>query len=414
MAFAAGIPDRKTSEQSRQTADCIQRKLFLDAWDFRYGEGSSVTNTICIATASHDIPTETFIRTHIDCLPFHKLVLTGSDLTKLSDGSSVTDRSAVRKRVHGLLDRFGRFNYEEFRAARLAQFFKEKKVSAVLCEYGMAACLMTDACNQADIPLIAHFHGYDAYNEEVIEQHLDDYKRLFESTADIVGVSKAMCRRLVELGAKEQSVHYIPYFVDRTQFSRCFPEKQPPTFLAVGRLVEKKAPILTITAFERVLSAIPNAKLEIVGSGPLLGPCQQLIKALNVSTNVVLHGSQSHEFVADAMQRARCFVQHSVRAQNGDSEGTPLSILEAQASGLPVVATSHAGIADVVEHKKTGFLVNECDVFSMANHMIEIGSDANLTQRLGEQARERIDRNFNYDHTLRKLEQTIENAIASK
>jgi glycosyltransferase involved in cell wall biosynthesis len=111
------------------------------------------------------------------------------------------------------------------------------------------------------------------------------------------------------------------------------------------------------------------------------------------------------------MRQARVFVQHSVVAADGNREGTPVAIIEAGASGLPVVATRHAGIPDVVVEGSTGFLVDERDVEGMARHMIRLAQDAELAGRLGRAARERVQVHFSTETSIRRLWTIITSCI---
>jgi glycosyltransferase involved in cell wall biosynthesis len=111
------------------------------------------------------------------------------------------------------------------------------------------------------------------------------------------------------------------------------------------------------------------------------------------------------------MRKARAFVQHSMQANDGDSEGTPLAILEAGASGLPVVSTRHAGIPDVVLDSDTGLLVEEGDVDGMAQCMIRLAESPKLALELGTAARERIAEDFTLDASIRGLWRIVETVM---
>ena len=111
------------------------------------------------------------------------------------------------------------------------------------------------------------------------------------------------------------------------------------------------------------------------------------------------------------MRRARAAVQHSMRASNGDSEGTPNSLKEAGASGLPVVATRHGGIPDIIIDGKTGFLVDEGDVERMAEYMTQLAKDPILAARLGRAAREHVCAEFSMEQSIGNLWRESEAAI---
>jgi glycosyltransferase involved in cell wall biosynthesis len=217
-----------------------------------------------------------------------------------------------------------------------------------------------------------------------------------------------MQEQLARLGAPRDKIVYIPYGVDTTVFDRAAPAEAPPWFVAVGRFVEKKAPFITLSAFAKVLPLCPEARLTMIGDGPLLGPCKHLAHAMGISSAVEFLGPQSPEAVAATMRKSRAFVQHSVRATNGDCEGTPVAILEAQAAGLPVVATRHAGIKDVVVEGQSGLLVDELDGDGMADAMRLLAEDAGLAARMGRVGRQIVLDSFSLPRAIQRLASLIE------
>jgi glycosyltransferase involved in cell wall biosynthesis len=182
-------------------------------------------------------------------------------------------------------------------------------------------------------------------------------------------------------------------------------------FLAVGRFVEKKGTHLTLLAFAKALEEAPGARLVMAGDGPLLAPCKQMARGLGLGDRVVFLGAVDHAGVAHLMREARAFVQHSLKAEDGNSEGTPVSVLEAGASRLPVIATAHAGIADAVVHGTTGMLVAEGDVEGMARCMVELARAPELAARLGAAGRERIAREYSMEGSVARLWRVVEEAI---
>ena len=142
----------------------------------------------------------------------------------------------------------------------------------------------------------------------------------------------------------------------------------------------------------------------MIDEGLLRDVCMDLAMTLNIEDAVTFLGAQPPTVVRQEMRQARCFVQHSVTAEsNGDSEGTPVGILEAGASGLPVVSTRHAGILDVVIDEETGLLVDERDVAGMALRMRRMLDDPDLAARLGQAARTRIKRHFSMEQSIGRL-----------
>ena len=121
----------------------------------------------------------------------------------------------------------------------------------------------------------------------------------------------------------------------------------------------------------------------------------------------------SHEQVAIEMRRARVFVQHSVTTpEQGDMEGKPVAIMEAMACGLPVVATRHSGIVELIDDQVTGLLVDEYDVQGMAEAMVLLAGNDELVSRVGKNASARIHGDPLISDHVGILERLIEKTIA--
>jgi glycosyltransferase involved in cell wall biosynthesis len=363
---------------------------------------------VCVVTPYEPALTETFIRAHIERLPARVTTVYGWPTTV--DGRRVLP--AARRAYHAALRRISGDGVERELTAAYTTAFRRAGADAVLAEYGDVGARVVAACRRLRLPLVVHFHGYDASVRDVLEAHAESYSVMFREAAAIVAVSRAMQRKLIALGAPPEKVHYNPYGIDCRRFGGADPAGAPPVFIAVGRFVDKKAPQLTLAAFAEVHRAHREARLRMVGDGPLLDECRAQAAGLGLDGAVEFLGPRPHDEVQAEMRAARCFVQHSVEAPNGDCEGTPLGILEAGASGLPVVATRHAGIPDVVVEGETGLLVDERDARGMAEHMLRLARDPELAGRFGAAARRRVAENFSMEMSDRKLWSIIESCIA--
>jgi glycosyltransferase involved in cell wall biosynthesis len=361
---------------------------------------------ICVVTPYLPSPSETFIRGHVTDLPASALLVHGWRPT-VGERRVLSLPSRLLHKAGRMLFRTG---IEREVTAAYMKVFRDHRADAVLAEYGATGVVVGAACRRLGIPLVVHFHGFDASVRSLLEEHVETYPAMFRSAAAIVAVSQAMRTKLISLGAPDAKVHYNPCGVDCGAFAGGSPADAPPVLLAVGRLVEKKAPQLTLTAFAEVFRAEPAARLRMIGDGPLLEACRELATALAIDQAVTFLGIQPPEVVQREMRGARAFVQHSVEGANGDCEGTPVGILEAGASGLPVVATRHGGIPDVVIEGETGFLVAEKDVSGMATHMLTLVRSPELAGRMGQQARARIEGHFSNARSLARLWSIIEAA----
>lgn len=286
---------------------------------------------------------------------------------------------------------------------------KQNKIQLVFAQYGTVAHHLVKICRHLNIPLITHFHGYDASVYSIIE-NCSNYKEVFNYSKFVIAVSISMQNRLIELGCPEEKVIYNVYGPSKI-FYHINPQFNDEIFIGVGRFVEKKAPYYIILAFSQVVKKYPNAKLIIGGDGNLFEVCKNLIRYLKIENNVLLPGVISREEFTNYLESALAFVQHSVTAINGDQEGTPVAILEASAAGLPVIATFHGGIPDVIIDGQTGFLVKEHDVDAMANKMMLLLEDKVLAIKLGANGKNKVFSNFSIERHLQKLNEIIQLSI---
>jgi colanic acid/amylovoran biosynthesis glycosyltransferase len=354
-------------------------------------------------------PSETFLRAHIEQLPFEVSVVAGRP-PALHGQPLLSQALPARAWRKGLRVLRGQ-GWDAEATAAYTEALRRCRPDVVLAEYGEVGVAVHPACQQAGVPLVVHYHGYDASMTEVLQRLGSSYRALFRDAAAVVAVSRAMREQLLRLGADPQRLHWNAYGVDCEQFAGADPLRAPPTFLAVGRLTAKKAPDLTLHAFACMHRTRPETRLRVIGFGPLLEPCRALAQDLGVAYAVTFPGVQPPGKVQEEMRAARCFVQHSVVAADGDMEGTPVSILEAGASGLPVVATRHAGIPDVIVDGQTGFLVAERDVESMAERMGRLADDAVLAGALGQAGRQRMVAEFSLKDRINRLGQIIAGCV---
>jgi glycosyltransferase involved in cell wall biosynthesis len=365
--------------------------------------------TVCVfvATLKREY-SQTFVHDHLDHLPARTLLLhqEGRALLTKDDLKLLTP---LERLAATILREFGN-GTDAIRDRAVARFLRREGVDAVLVEFADQATSMLVGARAAGVPVIVHFHGFDAYRDTLLREKRDDYPLLFRSAAAVIAVSHAMERQLASIGAPPEKIRYSPCGTDVALFAGGDPAAAPPLFVAVGRFVDKKGPHLTLLAFRAVLDACPAARLVMIGDGPLLGACRTLAQQLGLGEAVTFRGAQPQAEGLRALRGARAFVQHSMVA-GGDSEGTPVAVVEASACGVPVISTSHAGIPDVVLHGETGFVVAEGDVAAMATHMIALARDPLLAAQMGRRARARVVAEFSMERSIGRLWQAIDDAI---
>lgn len=358
---------------------------------------------------------ETFIHNHILYLPFNITVVNGVDIYSLKcDGMPINPGNFTKRLWLFIHKNILRKNSLTFFERKLTQFLFKIKPDVVLFEYGHIGALFYKYCYDSKIPFIVHFHGNDASHRPTLEKFFESYNDMFQKAFGIVAVSRSMVARLNSMGAPIDKIIYNPYGVKLDLFKPSMNKIEEITFLAVGRFVEKKAPHLTILAFYEFSRSYPKSKLIFIGDGELQVSCRQIVKALSLADNVIFLGVKKPQEVSEYLQRSYAFIQHSVIGEDGSAEGTPNSIIEAGASGIPVISTRHEGILDVVENGVNGYLVNEYDILGMADAMKRIVSNRSIRQVMSKNARAIVEKNFNLVNHIELLEDVIIQAAKPK
>ena len=112
----------------------------------------------------------------------------------------------------------------------------------MLAEYGLSGVEMAGICRDVEVPLVVHFHGFDAYRDDILQGYGRHYPELFATASAVIGVSRHMCAQLENLGADPEKVRWNPCGFDEALFAHGDAGANPPVFLAAGRFTEKKAP----------------------------------------------------------------------------------------------------------------------------------------------------------------------------
>lgn len=281
----------------------------------------------------------------------------------------------------------------------------KNKINILFIEYGNHAFDVLELLHEINLPVIIHFHGFDSSVYSEIKR-CNHYKEVFERATYVVAVSKKMKQVLEGFGCPSNKIIYSPCG-PQEEFYTVLPKFAKKQFLSVGRFVDKKAPYYTIMAFKEVFKVHPDAKLFMAGDGALFNTCKNIVEYYRLGDNVRFLGVIDKIQIKKLFEESLAFVQHSITAESGDTEGTPVSVMEASLAGLPVISTKHAGIPDVILHQKTGLLVEEHDVLQMTQYMLSLLENFELAKQLGQSGKEYIHRNFSLSHHISTLQKYI-------
>jgi colanic acid/amylovoran biosynthesis glycosyltransferase len=320
----------------------------------------------------------------------------GEVLPRLREGMILAE-SAGERLAFRLRGRGGRIE-AELRAARPA---------VIHGHFGTDGLLVLPLARALAVPLITSLRGYDVTRTDGAllrsgrlswMRYALGKKRLQCGGALFLAVSDALRDRAIAQGYPEARTitHYNGVDLDR--FRSDMAPREPGLVLHVGRLVEKKGTKVLIEA----VAGIAGATLAIIGDGPLRGALER--QARELGDRVRFLGALRSEEVANWMRRASVLAAPSMTAADGDAEGLPNVVVEAAASGLPVVGTHHSGIPEVIQEGISGFLVPENDAGALAARLSDVLGSESRQNEMGIAARRLAERKFSRQLLTERLE----------
>jgi colanic acid/amylovoran biosynthesis glycosyltransferase len=274
------------------------------------------------------------------------------------------------------------------------------------CHFGTTGRLIADLKDMAAVKcrMITSFHGKDitVYPQQFGKNY---YSRLF-STADMFTAnSRFIMGKMQENGCPASRIVKIPMCLDMGKFAFRAAPPRGNTFkiLTVGRLVEKKGYPFSLAAAALLKAAGVNFVYNIIGDGPLMDDMVKRSRELGIADRVVFHGAMMQDRVKEFYRDSHVFMLPSVTAPNGDTEGQGLVLQEAQAIGLPVLATLHNGFPDSIMDGRTGFLVPEKDAPALFEKLRQLADDEHLCHTMGRLGRQFVEKNFDAQQTGKQL-----------
>lgn len=290
--------------------------------------------------------------------------------------------------------------------------------------FGLDGVLALPLARKLNLPLIVTFHGYFATAEIELNQSKSFYAktrdfvenrgqfyrelyfrnrdRLFQEADHLIAVSNFIRSQLIQKGCPPEKIQVNYIGIDLDKFTSNTEVKREPIVLFVGRLIEKKGCEYLIRAMAEVQSRMPDVELVIIGDGVLRDSLEDL--ASRLLNRYRFLGVQPSEMVKNWMQKASVLAAPSLTTSQGESEGLPMTILEAMAMKLPVVSSKHAGIPEAIIHEQNGLLIAEKDTHALTKYLLDILENPLLQKQFAEEGRRAVEQKFDQKKNIRQLE----------
>ena len=295
--------------------------------------------------------------------------------------------------------------------------FLDKKFDILYCHFGTNGILGT-YLKEIGIngKLVTTFHGYDM-SSFIISNGNNVYKKLFLNGDLFLPISDYWKKKLIRLGCNEKKiiVHRMGINLEKFKFSERRKQfGESIKILAMGRLVEKKGHEYTIQAIAKIIKKYKNLEYIIAGGGPFRSKLENLISELGIKSYIKFLGAVEQNEVLKLYQQAHIFILPSITASNGDQEGIPVVLMEAQATGLSIISTYHTGIPEVIVDGKSGFLVPEGDADALADRLEYLIEHPEIWPDMGRYGRKYVEEKYDIKKLNQQLVKIYQNLISGK
>jgi len=328
---------------------------------------------------------------------------------------------------HGLKDPYSFFNkgwnkifnfYPSF-----AFFMIKDKPNLVHAHFGPSGYSFLSLNRLFAIPLITTFYGSDM---TMLPRHdirwKVRYRKLFQQGDRFLVEGPHMRKCLAELGCPEEKITVQRLGVDlaRVEFVPRLPgEDGKIRVLVAGSFREKKGIPYAIHAFKQVREKHNNLHLTIIGDSASASreekEKQKILGAIDkyrLNDCVTMMGYQPHSVFLRELYKHHIFLSPSVHASDGDTEGgAPVSIIEASASGMPILSTNHCDIPEVVVDRESGYLVPERNIDALAQKLEFLITNPGIWKQMGKGGRKHTEKDYNVKIQVQKLEKIYDKVL---
>jgi colanic acid/amylovoran biosynthesis glycosyltransferase len=284
--------------------------------------------------------------------------------------------------------------------------------------FGPGAIYALPYVGLADLPLVVTFHGYDVpllWNTRRLQPEFWPYAllgaRMLSRMTLGLCASTDLLELLVEHGVPRQKLRLHRLGIDVDTWHSAAEHKDGFEVLMVGRFVAKKGFSYGIRAFAELLREHPGARLVVVGDGPLEPRLRALVAELGIGGSVRFTGAVPNAEVVRLVRASSVLLAPSVVDRDGDRESGLIVAKEAGAASVPVVATVHGGLPEIIEHGVTGLLAQERDVAGLARHLGALAASPTLRAAMGMNAARKMRAEYDNRDRVRALEGLYDEAI---
>jgi glycosyltransferase involved in cell wall biosynthesis len=313
--------------------------------------------------------------------------------------------------------RLNKYDAQKTMQKELFELFAETKADVLLVHYATVADEIWDVLNKCRLPIYIYVHGYDIiwdqndnngnriHNEKYAERVLAISQ---SSNVKFIAASNCSIQNLLLLGIDKNKIYKKTFGVDLANGEKDY-TKKTMTVLFLGRFVDYKGPDIVLQAFLKACDLGFKGKLIMAGDGPLKSMCELISKRSKYRNQIQFTGEVSQHETALLFETADIYTMHNCKGllSNGyDTFG--VSIIEAMSFGLPIVTAGFGGPSEIIDNRVDGILVEENNILSHAEALIELYQSPLLRAALGNNAKKKVLNKYNSEIEKKELFQILQ------
>lgn len=304
-------------------------------------------------------------------------------------------------------------------------FIVRDKPILIHAHFGLSGYSILGIKKIFSIPLITTFYGQDlSMLPHKFPLWQKKYKKLFQQGECFLVEGSHMKKSLTDLGCPEKKVRVQHLGIDFRKIPfqlRNIDKSKEIKILISASFRRKKGIPYAIKAISIVRKKLPKTKIRLTIIGDSTGDKEgetekrkilNTISKYNLTEITKMLGFQPYQLFINNLYKHHIFISPSITSQDGDNEGgVPVSIIEASASGMPVVSTFHCDIPEVILNNKSGYLVKEKDVKELAEKLYDLISNPSIWEKMGRAGRDHMEKNYNIKTQTIKLEKVYDSLL---
>lgn len=305
---------------------------------------------------------------------------------------------------------------------RFTNALRRNSIDLVHAHFGRAGYYALPAIRKLNIPLITSFYGYDVSEYPTkYPAWREYYRELFREVHYVLCLGQKMQENIINLGCPPEKtrIHHLGVNVHSINFQpRVWQPGTPLRVLIASAFRQRKGIPYALEALAQFRNECP-LEITIIGDAPDHPDGRrekqiilETIKRHNLTPIVRMLGQQPYRKLFDEAAQHHIFMGPSITADDGDMEGTPMVLADMAASGIPIIATTHSDISEIIVHGKTGLLAAERDSNGLLNHLRWYHQHPEDWKQMLVAGRQRMETEFEQTTQNARLMATYEEAVA--